>query len=448
MNNITTADYLNQLLVDKETLVTNLQEKGVPLSGDETFTELAPAVGDIPGVYAPKYVGFYDYPGTVSDLLDDIHSLNTKNLIRAPRIYTPDFDLVDLNLSCWNNNPNMTSTERMFAKDNPNQSSNSTLKGDIDLSGFDMSHITDMSYMFYYCDALNSISMGNCTATNVLLDSTFAICSRLTNLDLGTWKPKVIKNASNQVLRYTFGNINTSGSSPIQSIDVTNFKDCLSELTGVVELVDTFRNTNVSKFIGLELWKASPNATQFNVTDLFYGSKITELDLSGLNPQNCSVSGLCNGCRNLTKAILPNFKFRGNGVTTTMFSSCSSLTYVDLTGWDTSNVSSYQYMFSGCSSLTSLDLSMFTVRTGGTFTSVAQMFHNCTSLQHLDLRNWKFSSIPTSAYPQRMFGSTNNVPTIPLDCEIIVKDDTEKNKLLSYYSTFTNVKTVAEYEAL
>ena len=104
-------------------------------------------------------------------------------------------------------------------------------------------------------------------------------------------------------------------------------------------------------------------------------------------------------------------------------------------------------MFMWCTGLESADLSSFTVRTGGTFSSVQNMFHQCTSLKHLDLRSWKFTSIPAAASLSQMFGNNNNTPTIPLDCEIIVKDDAEKNALLAVYPTLTNVKTVAVYEA-
>ena len=42
-----------------------------------------------------------------------------------------------------------------------------------------------------------------------------------------------------------------------------------------------------------------------------------------------------------------------------MFSRCSSLTSIDLSGFDTSNTTNMQDMFNGCSSLTSIDLSGF-----------------------------------------------------------------------------------------
>ena len=42
-----------------------------------------------------------------------------------------------------------------------------------------------------------------------------------------------------------------------------------------------------------------------------------------------------------------------------MFSKCSSLTNLDVSRFDTSNVTSMSCMFDGCSSLTTLDVSRF-----------------------------------------------------------------------------------------
>lgn len=64
MENITTADYLNQLIADKDTMVSNLQAKGVPVTGNETFTQLAPAIAEIPSAKI-GFVKFYDYDGTL-----------------------------------------------------------------------------------------------------------------------------------------------------------------------------------------------------------------------------------------------------------------------------------------------------------------------------------------------------------------------------------------------
>ena len=60
-----------------------------------------------------------------------------------------------------------------------------------------------------------------------------------------------------------------------------------------------------------------------------------------------------------------------------MFRSCSSLTSLDLSSFDTSAVTSMNSMFRSCSSLTSLDLSGFNT---SAVTDMSGMFYFCSSL--------------------------------------------------------------------
>ena len=46
---MSTQDYLDQLIEDKHTLVTNINTKGVEASDTETFTELVPKILEIAG---------------------------------------------------------------------------------------------------------------------------------------------------------------------------------------------------------------------------------------------------------------------------------------------------------------------------------------------------------------------------------------------------------------
>ena len=58
---------------------------------------------------------------------------------------------------------------------------------------------------------------------------------------------------------------------------------------------------------------------------------------------------------------------------TEVFSGCNALTSIDLSSFDTANVTNMGYLFKGCSSLVSLDLSMFNT---GSLTPVDYMFNN------------------------------------------------------------------------
>ena len=73
-----------------------------------------------------------------------------------------------------------------------------------------------------------------------------------------------------------------------------------------------------------------------------------------------------------------------------MFQYCSSLTSVDLSNWDISNVTNMYAIFFYCSSLTSVDLSNWDT---SNVTSMSSMFFHCDSLKNLTLsENWASNS--------------------------------------------------------
>ena len=73
-----------------------------------------------------------------------------------------------------------------------------------------------------------------------------------------------------------------------------------------------------------------------------------------------------------------------------MFYNCSSLTQLDVSNWDMSQVTSTYAMFNNCSSLTQLDLSNWNM---SQVTNMSAMFNNCSSLTQLDLSNWNTSQV-------------------------------------------------------
>jgi surface protein len=67
-----------------------------------------------------------------------------------------------------------------------------------------------------------------------------------------------------------------------------------------------------------------------------------------------------------------------------MFGSCKSLTSLDLSNFDTGNVTDMRYMFNNCKSLTSLDIRNFDTKN---VTDIDNMFDACQSLHTLRLDN-------------------------------------------------------------
>ena len=78
-----------------------------------------------------------------------------------------------------------------------------------------------------------------------------------------------------------------------------------------------------------------------------------------------------------------------------MFSGCSSLTSLDLSNFDTSQVTSMAGMFSECSSLTILDLSSFdTSKVTGHY-AMMNMFCNCPAWNTIDQTKFTGSYVTT-----------------------------------------------------
>jgi surface protein len=73
-----------------------------------------------------------------------------------------------------------------------------------------------------------------------------------------------------------------------------------------------------------------------------------------------------------------------------MFDGCSSLTSLDLSLFDTSNVTDMSYMFRYCSLLTSLDLSSFNT---SNVINMSSMFGYCRKLVSLDLSSFDISKV-------------------------------------------------------
>lgn len=109
---------------------------------------------------------------------------------------------------------------------------------------------------------------------------------------------------------------------------------------------------------------------------------------------------------------------------------------IDLTGISNCNNFFYDWV----------NLESVSFKNGGSVTKVYGMFNGCINLMFIDVRDIIFSNITSGSDKNIMLGN-RNYGYVPSNCLIIVKDDTEKEWFTINFSTWTNVKTVAEYEA-
>ena len=114
-----------------------------------------------------------------------------------------------------------------------------------------------------------------------------------------------------------------------------------------------------------------------------YCSGLTSLDLSGFDTSAVtSMSRMLAYCSGLTSLNLSGLNTSAVTNMASMFESCSGLTSLDLTGFDTSAVTNMEMMFNNCSKLTSLNLSSFDT---SAVTSMGYMFAYCSNLTSLIL---------------------------------------------------------------
>ena len=125
-----------------------------------------------------------------------------------------------------------------------------------------------------------------------------------------------------------------------------------------------------------------------NMSFMFAGcSKLASLDLSSFNTANTiHADSMFQDCENLQSIkFSPDFTIAKVDNINRMFSGCSSLTALDLSKFNTSQVKKMIWTFKDCSSLTKLDLSSFDT---SNVIDMNGMFNNCSSLKELDLRSF------------------------------------------------------------
>ena len=123
----------------------------------------------------------------------------------------------------------------------------------------------------------------------------------------------------------------------------------------------------------------------------YHCNEMVSVDLSGFDTHDVTnMSSMFSGCRSLTSVDLSGFDTSSVTDMSFMFIDCSGLTSVNLSGFDTSSVTDMCYMFQNCSSLTSLDLSGFDT---SSVTDMRFMFQRCISLTSLDVSSFDTGNV-------------------------------------------------------
>ncbi len=150
-------------------------------------------------------------------------------------------------------------------------------------------------------------------------------------------------------------------------------------------------------------------AANANSSNLFKNlSSLTTIDLSYFDTSNVTnMSGMFQGCSSLTTLDVSNFNTSKVTDMSWMFSS-NGLTSLDLSNFDTSNVTTMASMFYFARYITDLNISSFDT---SKVTDMSGMFYYFSSVDTLDLSNFNTSNVITMEY---MFASMTNLTSLDI----------------------------------
>lgn len=136
-----------------------------------------------------------------------------------------------------------------------------------------------------------------------------------------------------------------------------------------------------------------------NMASMFYKLHALEsVDLSGFDTQNVTSMGA-------------------------MLSGCSALKYINLSGLNTQNVTYMGNMFNKCSKLTSLDLSHFNTQS---VTGMSNMFNECSRLKELNLSGFSTNNVSDMT---QMFCLCNAMCSLDLGSKFVINSSTKKTNM-------------------
>ena len=126
------------------------------------------------------------------------------------------------------------------------------------------------------------------------------------------------------------------------------------------------------------------------------------------------------GCSSLTDINMSGFNTSRVTNMSGMFDSCTSLTDLNLKNFNTSNVVNMRCMFNGCESATNINISGFDTTK---VEDMHKMFANCCRLQQLDISNLNMSSprIDITA----MFKGCSNLKKLIMRPSVSINADTD-----------------------
>ena len=260
----------------------------------------------------------------------------------------------------------------------------------LDLSSFNTSKVTEMDYMFCYCINLRTLYVGNAWSTSAVTNSSdmFYICASLVGGRGTTY------NDSNPMDK-TYAHIDGGPSNPgYFTAEGTEAYACYtSSNTTLTFYYDTYRSSRPGTTYDLNTGNNHPgweiDGTNANVTKVVFDPSFANARPTTTYSWFCDMGNL----QSITGISYLNTSEVTNMVA--LFANCKKMTNLDLSHFNTSKVTDMTGMFDGCSGLTSLDLSSFNT---SKVTKMIRMFYGNRNLRTIYVGNgWSTEAVTSSS---------------------------------------------------
>lgn len=328
----------------------------------------------------------------------------------------------------------------------------------VNLDGFDTSKVTSMIYMFRFCSGLEVLDLRMFdTSSLIYIDSMFIDCSGLISLDLSSFnlsnalsyaggmldfgstnKIETLKTPYNNAaeIRIRTGSTlyNAETGEVVTSVPANTTKSLTyvnqnpfsyfprswkTEVASTTHMTTTLTTSNLTSvkfaksvpsgytqvgtlstglpvyanaagtevaFVGIKI--LAPENSSF----LFAGlTSVTSIDFTAFDTSNVTnMSRMFNVCYELTALNIENFDTSKVTDMSYMFYKCQKITSLNLSNFNTTNVTNLSYMFEACKSL--VDLNLYNFDTSN-ITDMTKMFYDCSSIVTLDLSNFNTANV-------------------------------------------------------
>ncbi len=216
------------------------------------------------------------------------------------------------------------------------------------------------------CTGAEKVEFNNVNTSRLTdMNDMFYGLTKVKELDLTSFDTSNVIDMSNLVYRcYDVKKVNLSGLDMRKVQDMTNMFYASSSLSEV-----DFTGVQTRDIVSMHGMFTGGNSIEYLNLDGLGGDNLNDVNyMFQVNPKFVSIS-------------MKNFNF-GTARMDDLFSNLTKLESVDLTGANTSNVTSMYYMFDGANKIEFIDLSMLNT---SKVTRMNGMFYNCTSLKKVIL---------------------------------------------------------------